>query len=240
MTALVLAATVACRPAAPGGDATAAPPASSASSAAPGQEPVAARYLSAFAIGDHIDVFAAPGEGLTSRTLANPNPAGARLVFSVRDRTEGWLQVDLPVRPNGSTGWVRASDVELLAHSFRIEIRLAERELRVFDGEEVVQIEPIGVGRRPTPTPGGSYYLYELLQPVDPRGPYGPYAFGLSGFSEVLTSFDGGDGRLGIHGTDDPSSLGADSTNGCIRLHNAAVEQLAHTVPLGTPVQVIV
>jgi hypothetical protein len=210
------------------------------SSALPAEGDTAPRYLSAFAVADHVDVYTDPSEATApTLSLPNPNPAGARLVFAVRDRTEGWLQVDLPVRPNGSTGWVRAGDVELLAHSFRIEILLAERELRVFDGDEAIQLEPIGVGRQPTPTPGGSFYLYELLRPPDPNGPYGPYAFGLSGFSEALTSFDGGDGRLGIHGTDDPTSLGADSTHGCIRLHNAAVEQLARTVPLGTPVVVI-
>ena len=63
-------------------------------------------------------------------------------------------------------------------------------------------------------------------------------AFGLSGFSEALDSFNGGDGRLGLHGTDDPTSIGSDSTHGCIRLTNDAIVQLAETVPLGTPVAI--
>jgi len=118
-------------------------------------------------------------------------------------------------------------------------VRLSERVLIAYDGARVVLQEPIGVGQEPTPTPGGRYYLYELLRPPDPGGAYGPYAFGLSGFSESLTTFAGGDGRLGIHGTNDPSSLGADSTHGCIRLANPAIVQLADTVPLGTPVVIL-
>ena len=72
----------------------------------------------------------------------------------------------------------------------------------------------------------------------DPNGPYGPYAFGLSGLSEQLTSFNGGNGRLGLHGTNEPDSIGQDVSNGCIRVANDVVIQLAELLPLGTPVQI--
>ena len=204
-----------------------------------GEQASGGRFVVAGAVVPRIGVHTRPGDATPALTLANPNPEGAPLTFAVIDARDGWLQVRLPVRPNGSTGWIRAGEVTLSRHSFRIEVRLAERVLTVFDGDDIVQAEPIGVGARPTPTPGGEYYLYELLRPADPNGPYGPYAFGLSGFSDVLDSFNGGDGRLGLHGTDDPASLGTDSTNGCIRLANPAIEQLARTVPLGTPVTVV-
>ncbi|MEZ5266625.1 MAG: L,D-transpeptidase [Acidimicrobiales bacterium] len=213
-----------------------------ATDAPSGPAPVAGDRSERFAVAEAVVAELAVYDGATAtvpvRTLAHPNEEGAPLVLAVLDRAGDRLQVALPVRPNGSTGWVDAADVAVRTHSFRIEIRLAERELRVFDGDEIVQLEPIGVGQEPTPTPGGSFYLYELLQPPDPNGPYGPYAFGLSGFSEALTTFDGGDGRLGLHGTDDPASIGTDSTHGCIRLANDAIVQLAHTVPLGTPVAI--
>lgn len=196
------------------------------------------RYVVATAVVPAVAVYPEPAAVEADLELADPNPQGAPLVLDVLAIGDGWLQVRLPVRPNGSTGWIRATDVALSRHSYRIEVRLAERELRVFDGDVVVQLEPIGVGRQPTPTPGGAFYLYELLRPADPSGPYGPYAFGLSGFSEALAAFNGGDGRLGIHGTNDPTSLGADSSSGCIRLANPAIERLAHTVPLGTPVTI--
>lgn len=243
LTALLALATllVACRDggdaAAPSGDAGAAPGPTAPASGS--DQADAGRFLAAGAVVGRVRIYINPGDATPVLTLAHPNPEGAPLTFAVLGARDGWLQVRLPVRPNGSTGWIRAGDVTLARHSFRIEVRLAERVLTVFDGDDVVQVEPIGVGARPTPTPGGEYYLYELLRPADPNGPYGPYAFGLSGFSDTLDSFDGGDGRLGLHGTDDPASLGTDSTNGCIRLANPAIEQLARTVPLGTPVTIV-
>ena len=78
----------------------------------------------------------------------------------------------------------------------------------------------------------------KLLEPPDPNGPYVPYAFGLSGLSEQLTSFNGGNGRLGLHGTNDPDSIGQDVSHGCIRVANDVVIQLAELLPLGTPVQI--
>ena len=71
------------------------------------------------------------------------------------------------------------------------------------------------------------------------NGPYGSYAYGLSGFSNVLTSFGGGDGVIGIHGTNDPSSIGQDVSHGCIRLQNADIERLVRFLPLGTPVDIL-
>jgi len=63
-----------------------------------------------------------------------------------------------------------------------------------------------GIGTSDTPTPGGEYYTWVAIDPTN--SDYGAYAYGLSGFSEKVSNFNGGDGRLGIHGTDDTSSIG--------------------------------
>ena len=130
--------------------------------------------------------------------------------------------------------------MELYQHDYRIELSLTQRRLVLFEGPSVVMDEPIGVGANQTPTPGGIYYLKELLRPPDPGGFYGPYAYGLSGFSNVLTEFAGGEGVIGLHGTNDPSSVGRSVSNGCIRLTNATITRLVEEVglPLGTPVVV--
>jgi lipoprotein-anchoring transpeptidase ErfK/SrfK len=44
-----------------------------------------------------------------------------------------------------------------------------------------------------------------------------------------------GDG-YGIHGTDDPSSIGRSVSHGCVRLRNEDIEHLYRIVPVGTPV----
>jgi lipoprotein-anchoring transpeptidase ErfK/SrfK len=85
------------------------------------------------------------------------------------------------------------------------------------------------VGTTNTPTPGGAFYIRSLIASTDPV--YGTYAFGLSGFSEVHETFNGGPGDIGIHGTSDPAAVGTDVSNGCIRLTNDKIEQLAGLLP---------
>ena len=185
-----------------------------------------------------------PGRGGSSRVLENPLPSGAERVFLVTGTWQDWYEVLLPVRPNGSKGWVHSSEVSISNHDFSIVIELGVHRITVFQGEQVLHTERIGVGTSNTPTPGGLYFTKELVEIVDeagrlyPGGPYGPFAYGLSGFSEVLDSFGGGDGTLGIHGTNDPSSLGRDVSHGCIRMSNAGITLLADALPLGVPVEV--
>jgi len=149
--------------------------------------------------------------------LANPQASGAPLVLLVQEDRGEWLNVLLPVRPNGSTGWVRRSEVRLDTHDFQIVVQLGAHRITVYDGASVLLEEPIAVGTSDAPTPGGLYYTTALVQPADaagrydPGGAYGPYAYPLSGFSDVLFDFAGGDGRIGIHGTNAPSSLGTTS-----------------------------
>jgi lipoprotein-anchoring transpeptidase ErfK/SrfK len=170
--------------------------------------------------------------------LANPTVTDGELVFLV-DRADGdWLQVLLPVKPNGSTGWIRAGDVALASNPYRIVVNLDKHKLALFDGEQRVLKKSVGIGTEQTPTPKGRYYVTQLFQPPNPGGPYGPYAYALSGFSEVLEKFQGGDAIIGIHGTNRPDLVGKDVSHGCIRLKNPAVKKLAAAVPLGTPVEI--
>jgi lipoprotein-anchoring transpeptidase ErfK/SrfK len=190
------------------------------------------------ATGPQVQVYASASEDEPTTVLDNPNENGAPLVFLVEQAQGEWLNVLLPIRPNGSTGWIRAADVTVAANPYSIDIALAEHRLVVHKGDEVVVDTRIGVGTASTPTPGGKYYIKELLQPSDPGGAYGPYAYGLSGFSNVLEEFNGGDGVIGIHGTDEPEAIGRDVSHGCIRVDNDTITQMAAVLPLGTPVHI--
>jgi lipoprotein-anchoring transpeptidase ErfK/SrfK len=185
-----------------------------------------------------VAIYDSPTAAQPSRTLPNPIQSGGPLVFLVDQSIAGWHRVLLPVRPNGTTGWVRASDVTLARHNYRIEVRLSEMRLEVYLAGEIVRDYPIGVGKESTPTPGGRYYTTELLQPPTPDSVYGSYAYGLSGYSEVLERFSGGPGQLGIHGTNNPSTIGTQVSSGCIRLRNEDIEDLVSFLPLGVPVTV--
>lgn len=189
--------------------------------------------------GTSIEVFESPGASAPKVRLPSPNEYGAPRVFLVKARRDGWLEVLLPVRPNGSRGWIRESDVSLADHPFQIKVELEAHRITVWNGNEVFLQEPVGVGRANSPTPGGEYFLTVLLRPPEPNGPYGHYAFGLSGYSEVYQTFAGGPGALGLHGTNDPSGLGKDVSAGCIRLSNEGITRLAAVLPLGTPVDIV-
>jgi lipoprotein-anchoring transpeptidase ErfK/SrfK len=192
--------------------------------------------LVATAVKKGIAVYRVPGAGRPFAVLRNPTAEGVPLTFLVKARTADWVRVYVPVRPNGTLGWVRGWAVRLARDPFSVEVRLGAHRITVRKGAQVIDSEPVGVGRSVVPTPVGRYFIVELLRQPDPNGPYGPYAFGLSAFSNVYTSFGGGPGSIGIHGTNEPWGLGHDVSHGCIRMSNAGIEKLAALLPLGTPV----
>ena len=187
---------------------------------------------------DEIEVRSEPDGGEVVHTLASPNDFGADRTFLVQQTQGEWLEVLLPVRPNGSTGWIEAGDVELTVTAFRVEIDMSEFTLTVTEGGEELLAGPIGIGTSDTPTPPGEYYFTELLRPSDPDGDYGAYAFGLSGHSDTLESFAGGPGQLAVHGTNDESGLGGEVSHGCIRVSNDDISWMAERLPIGTPVEI--
>lgn len=155
--------------------------------------------------------------------------AGARRVGS-----EAWYEVYLPLRPNGSTAWLRGRDVKLRERDERIEVDLSERTLRYLVDGELVERFRVGVGTSATPTATGTFYVWLKVPYEDPHPAYGIMALGLSGFSDVLTDWPGG-GRMAVHGTWNAADRGRAVSHGCVRVHNQDMTALVH-VPLGTPV----
>ena len=87
--------------------------------------------------------------------LSNPTGHGGPLVFLVKERRPGWEKVYLPVRPNGSTGWIRDAQVTLALNPYRIRVSLGGHTITVWNGAKVILHEPAGVGRSIVPTPAG-------------------------------------------------------------------------------------
>ncbi len=149
-----------------------------------------------------------------------------------------WVRVLLPVRPNGSSGWVSADRVFLAQSHWRIVISTGPRTLALLRDGAVVETARIVVGAPATPTPHGSFALYDSVAQRDPRGFLGSWILHLTAFSNVLDDFGGGPGRIAIHGRGGASlrtPLGSAASHGCIRVDNRVVDLLAR-LPLGTPV----
>jgi hypothetical protein len=192
-----------------------------------------------------VTLYDEPGGPPSSRTVPNPNENGVVATFLVKRRdveVDGvrWLEVVLPIRPNGSTAWVKESEVVVSFTDLEVVVSRSAHRLRVDKEGTTILDFPVGIGTTETPTPGGTFYIKELLKPTNPDGAYGPYAFGLSGFSNVIDNSDQfGDGVIGIHGTNEPQLVGTDVSHGCIRLRNEDISRLVGLLPLGTPVQIV-
>jgi lipoprotein-anchoring transpeptidase ErfK/SrfK len=108
--------------------------------------------------------------------------------------------------------------------NYRIIVDLSDRNLYLLDGDSVVRSIPVGVGKILTKTPAGDYSI--INKQANPGGPFGAFWMGLSR------------PHYGIHGTNDPSSIGREVSHGCIRMHNEDVLQLASLVPIGARVTI--
>lgn len=105
---------------------------------------------------------------------------------------------------------------------YRIVISKANRTLQLFRNNTLVKTYPIAVGKMLTQTPVGSFVVVNR-QP-NPGGPFGAMWLSLS------------KAGYGIHGTNDPSSIGKAVSLGCVRMHNQDVLELSRQVPNGTSV----
>jgi hypothetical protein len=148
-----------------------------------------------------------------------------------------WLRVQLPILPNGSSGWIprdavgsfSSVDTHLVIDRSRFRATLYRSGRPIFRSI-------VGVGEPRWPTPPGRFYIRERLTGfTDPI--YGVIAFGTNGRSSILTDWPGG-GFIGIHGTNQPGILPGRVSHGCVRLPNPSISRLDSLMRVGTPVTI--
>lgn len=151
---------------------------------------------------------------------------------------ERWLRVRLPIRPNGSTGWLREASVEVKALRYRITISRRLHRLTLFKDGRKVEATRVVIGAASTPTPRGTFAVLEVVR--QRKGEViGPWALHLTAHSDVLDNYGGGPGRVALHGRSGPllkDPLGSSRSHGCIRMSNAFVAKLRSVATEGTPV----
>ena len=168
---------------------------------------------------------------------------GNRLVVRVVQGSQGdeWVQVELPVRPSGSRGWIRAANFNWSTVRHHILIDVSDRLVALFNGDDLVTYTRAIVGRPATPTPALRGFIVEKLPNHNQQNGsvvVGDWILMLSFFSEALDTFGGGLPRIALHGTHIPNRLGEALSNGCIRIPNDFIEVIARTAPLGTVVNI--
>jgi hypothetical protein len=182
-------------------------------------------------------IHAWPG-GPVREHLAGRSPLGSPTWLWVvgRPRADGWGRVVLPIRPNGTTGWIKLRHYRIVRSRIWVLGNLTSRQVVVLRGRHEVARFPAAIGAPGTPTPTGSFSVTDRVHTGDPGGPFGWYAFGLSGHQPNLPAGWGGGDQLAIHGTNAPSSIGQAASAGCLRVSPTALSRLRGLVRLGTPV----
>lgn len=171
----------------------------------------------------------------------NPTFYGNDLVVMVVTGEPGddWAEVLIPTRPI-MTGWVETSDFTWSKSNHYVQVNIGNNTVTVWDGDEVI-VDSIAVvtGDVRRETPIASTYVDEIMP--GPSSAYGPWLLSLGVFSDAINTFGsaGGLPKVALHGTNRPDLLGQYASNGCIRLPNDIIADLAGRVPVGTRVDII-
>jgi hypothetical protein len=195
-----------------------------------------------------VPVYAAPG-GLAVAALpaqqldGNKQPVGPS-TSPVIATTNGWAEIMLPSKPNGSVGWVDTDDphISLTSTPYLIRVDRAHYTLSLWRGTAQIGQWPVGVGIlmpqggvTQSVTPAGRTYVLADIQIIDPT--YSPVILPLGTHSPIWDTYGGGPATVGIHTwTPDSTVYGRPSSHGCIRVPEAALQTISATVPIGTAV----
>jgi len=139
------------------------------------------------------------------------------------------------------TGIIRIIDTQERAqdHAPALVQSLGGRRAELLRGGRALARWTVAIGTPADPTPVGRFAVSEVVPQADPGGFFGPAILTLTAHSIALSDFDGGDGRVAIHGTNLPNLLGQAASHGCIRFPNTAARRLAAVVPPGAPVDIV-
>jgi hypothetical protein len=158
----------------------------------------------------------------SNHTLVIGTDSTNSLVFPVLEKRPGWLLVRVPVKPNGSKAWIRATDVKLFANPFMMILYQTEKKLVLCEnGKEIRSDSVVSFEQLPTEP----MYLLDLVRP-EKKLEQGPYSFGLSGFSPDNSS------RLRLAGG--PKNRSVDDPHPGVQVSDEVMTLLASKLFLGT------
>ena len=189
--------------------------------------------------------------------VEEPAPAPADITAALKGMTEiyvvqkGDMLVKIAKRYQVTDGLIRRLNgmgshdylihigqrIKVVRGPFRLVVDTKKMHLTAYLGPKAIRTYPVGLGTEDTGTPTGHHRI--LSKEVSPRWDYGamhappgdPNNPVGSRWMKIAPSF-------GIHGTNDPSSIGKRSSAGCIRMHNHHAEEVYDLVRVGSEVLV--
>jgi lipoprotein-anchoring transpeptidase ErfK/SrfK len=173
------------------------------------------------------------------RPLTNEQTVLPVLAERLASGGQRWLNVRLPGRPNGQTGWIRQRGTRAGMTRWHVVIDTATRRVTVYKNGRPLQVFRAVVGKPSTPTPLGEFFVEESIQ-LQSYDVGAPFALALSARSDVFQEFDGGPGQIALHGLDNVGGvLGTAASHGCVRLADASMRWLVTRVGPGVPVTIV-
>lgn len=116
-------------------------------------------------------------------------------------------------------------------------VSIPDRKLAVLEDGKVIRTFPVAVGAAVSPSPAGEFHIvHRVTDPtyyhsgvVIPPGPDNPVGTRWVGLTQK---------GYGIHGTNEPNSIGKARSHGCIRMRNHDIEQFFTMVSVGDTVEI--
>jgi lipoprotein-anchoring transpeptidase ErfK/SrfK len=152
---------------------------------------------------------------------------------------EGWVLAAVLVLSGFALGQAKeaANDAKSARTRRQIVVSIPDRKLAVLENGMVIRVFPVAVGAAVSPSPVGqfeivtrlanpTYYHAGVVVPPGSGNPVGPRWIGLN------------QKGYGIHGTNQPRSIGHAESHGCIRLRNHQIEELYEMVRVGDTVEI--
>ena len=195
-------------------------------------------FVVAVATVDMLEVFDELEDDEARWLLPNPGPGDGPRTLLVLGSDQDWLRVAIPVRPNGTVGWVRSGDVSTATYRARIIVDLYRGRLEAWEDGALVAQGAIASGAEETPTPPGGFFVTEIQEHIDPATGGTTWLIGTSAYSEALYPTADGDPAVAILAVGDAAHLSQTISLGCVRIHPDVLERLA-LLPVGTPVLIL-
>jgi L,D-transpeptidase-like protein len=149
--------------------------------------------------------------------------------------TGTWGRVELPYVWPRVDGWIPLGGLDREQTFLHVDVDLSAHRVRVYKHDDLLYTVPGATGAASSPTPPGAYVVTDRV-PFPAGSALGTFAFGISGIQPHLPVGWSGGNQLAIHGTNDPSSIGASASAGCVRVSEWALDRFKPLLRLGTPV----
>ncbi|SDY25756.1 L,D-transpeptidase family protein [Thermoactinomyces sp. DSM 45892] len=134
-------------------------------------------------------------------------------------------------------GFIPASTAQAATPDYQVEINKKTNKLYLYQDGRVTKTYPVATGRTKDLTPEGTFTMVVKIVSPGWKGIPGGVPENPLGKRWMGFSVNGDSGRTyGVHGTNQPASIGTNASSGCVRMGEANLLELYKLIPEGTPI----